>query len=133
MRWYYSLAAALLPVTSAFAQAAAPGAKKGPDVTMIIMMVVLFGIVYFMMIRPQQKKQKEVQNMLKGMKKGDKVVTIGGMLGIVGSLKDDTVMLKIADNTVVEYRKSAIAAVLGDNKSESLGKAEMIGQDSTGK
>ena len=77
-------------------------------------MVVLFAIMYFLMIRPQQKKQKDQQNMLKNIKKGDKIVTIGGIIGTVGVSKEgeDTIMVKIAENTVVELRKSAVATVL---------------------
>ena len=132
MRLNVALMSIALSSTALFAQAAGGAAKK-TDYTMIIMMVVLFAIVYFMMIRPQQKKQKEVQNMLKGVKKGDRIVTIGGMIGVVGSVKEDTVMVKVADNTVVEYRKSAIAGILGDNKTDGLEKAEMITADNSGK
>jgi preprotein translocase subunit YajC len=101
-----------------FAQAAPAGKPKGGfgDPTFIFMMVIMFAIIYFLMLRPQQKKQKETQNMLSNLKKGDKVVTIGGMLGTVGNVKDTTVMVKIADNTVVEFRKSAIASVNADEK-----------------
>jgi preprotein translocase subunit YajC len=77
---------------------------------------VIFAIIYFLMIMPQKKKQKETQNMLNNIKKGDKIVTIGGLLGTVGNVKETTVMVKIADNTVVEFRKSSIASVLNEDK-----------------
>jgi preprotein translocase subunit YajC len=55
------------------------------------------------------------------MKKGDKIVTIGGLLGTVGNVKDTTVMVKIADNTVVEFRKSSIASILNDSDKTDSG------------
>jgi preprotein translocase subunit YajC len=101
-----------------FAQTAPAQKPKGGfgDPTFIFMMVIMFAIIYFLMLRPQQKKQKETQNMLNNLKKGDKVVTIGGMLGTVGNVKDTTVMVKVADNTVVEFRKAAIASIITDEK-----------------
>jgi preprotein translocase subunit YajC len=107
---------------SAFAQSApgAPGKPKGGlgDPSFIFMMVIMFAIIYFLMLRPQQKKQKETQNMLNNIKKGDKVLTIGGIVGIVGNVKDSTVMVKVADSTVLEFKKAAISAVLNDEKDE---------------
>jgi preprotein translocase subunit YajC len=82
-------------------------------------MVVMFAIIYFLMLRPQQKKQKETQNMLSNIKKGDKVLTIAGIVGVVGNVKDSTVMVKVADNTVLEFKKAAISAVLNDEKSSA--------------
>lgn len=96
----------------------AEGEKKAqPDSLlgnpMIMMMLFIFIIIWFLMIRPEQKKQKERQKMLLNLKKGDKVMTTGGMYGIVGNVKDNTVMIKIADNnTVVEFSKSAVTAII---------------------
>jgi preprotein translocase subunit YajC len=115
-----SLTAGLVMLNSAalFAQTATGGATPGTKNMMptLLMMGIVFAIIYFLMIMPQQKKQKETQNMLKNVKKGDRIVTVGGMLGTVGNVKDDTVMVKIADNTVVEFRKSAIGSILGEPK-----------------
>jgi preprotein translocase subunit YajC len=108
-----------------FAQAA-PGQKpKGglADPTFIFMMVIMFGIIYFLMLRPQQKKQKETQNMLNNLKKGDKVLTIGGIVGTVGNVKDSTVMVKVAENTVLEFKKAAVSTILNDEK-EGKGSSE---------
>jgi preprotein translocase subunit YajC len=100
-----------------FAQTgAAPQGKGIMDPSFIFMMVVMFAIIYFLMLRPQQKKQKETQNMLNNIKKGDKVLTIAGIIGIVGNVKDSTVMVKVAENTVLEFKKAAISAVLNDEK-----------------
>jgi preprotein translocase subunit YajC len=118
MKTYLMSAVVLISSISACAQAqAAPKAGQSP-VSMLVMMGVIFAIIYFLMIMPQRKKQKETQNMLSNMKKGDKIVTIGGLLGTVGNVKDTTVMVKISDNTVVEFRKSAIASVINDDKTD---------------
>ena len=102
----------------AMAQSAPAQRPKGGfgDPTFIFMMAVMFAIIYFLMLRPQQKKQKETQNMLNNLKKGDKVLTIAGIIGTVGNVKDSTVMVKVADNTVLEFKKAAISAVLNDDK-----------------
>lgn len=119
----YFLTAGLVMLNSAvlFAQTATGGGATPGSKSMmptILMMGIVFAIIYFLMIMPQQKKQKETQNMLKNMKKGDRIVTVGGLLGTLGNVKDDTVMVKIADNTVVEFRKSAIGSILRDDKTE---------------
>lgn len=68
-------------------------------------------IFYFLIIRPQNKKQKETQNMLSSMRKGDKIVTIGGIHGVIQSVDDNTVIVKVDDNTKLKFLKSAIASV----------------------
>lgn len=109
----------LLSSVALFAQdKPAPKAGGQDPMTFLIMMAVIFAIIYFLMILPQRKKQKETQNMLSNMKKGDKIVTIGGMLGTVGNVKETTVMVKISDATVVEFKKSAIATIVNDEKTE---------------
>ncbi len=77
------------------------------------MLIVMFVVMYFFIIRPQQKKQKETMNMLNSIKKGSKVSTIGGIQGVVVGVKDDFVTLKIAENTKVEFKKSSISSVIG--------------------
>ena len=79
---------------------------------MLIPLILIFAIMYFLMIRPQQKKQKETQKMIDAIKKGDKVVTIGGIHGVVSSTKEKTVILKVDDNTKLEFNRSAIASVV---------------------
>lgn len=71
--------------------------------------IIMFLIFYFLLIRPQQKKQKEMQEMVKNLKKGDKVVTSGGIIGIVHTLQDDYVVLKVGDSdTKLEVLRSCI-------------------------
>ncbi|MFP4416747.1 MAG: preprotein translocase subunit YajC, partial [Chitinispirillaceae bacterium] len=78
------------------------------------MMLVMFAIIYFLMIRPEQKKQKDRQKMIDAIKKGDKVLTIGGITGTVSNIKGTMVNLKIAENTTVEVTKSAISSVIDE-------------------
>ena len=78
----------------------------------LLPIILIFVIFYFMLIRPQQKKQKETQAMIANLKKGDKVVTSGGILGTVSSLQDDYVVLAVGgSDTKIEILKSAIAGL----------------------
>lgn len=85
---------------------------------MIMPLVLIVGIMYLFMIRPQQKKQKETQKMINALKKGDKVVTIGGIHGTVASTKENTVVVKVDDNTKIEFNRTAIATVVVDKPAE---------------
>jgi preprotein translocase subunit YajC len=94
--------------------------------TQLVTMLVTFGLIivvfYFLVIRPQNRKQKDAKRMLESVRKGDRVVTIGGMHGYVESVKDDAVVLKVDDNVKLKFNKSAIQTVLerrddfGDSK-----------------
>ncbi|HEY4381561.1 MAG TPA: preprotein translocase subunit YajC [Acidobacteriaceae bacterium] len=77
-----------------------------------LLLLAFFAAMYFLMIAPQQKKQKKWQAMLGQLKNGDKVTTNGGIRGVIISVKDDVVQLRVApDNIKLEFAKSAIAAV----------------------
>ena len=79
---------------------------------MLIPMVAIFAIMYFLIIRPQNRRQKELANRVSSLKTGDKVVTNGGIHGIVANVKEGTTLiLKIADNVKIEVDKAAIATV----------------------
>ncbi len=80
--------------------------------SLIVTVVLMIGIFYFFLIRPQNKKQKEMEKMLAALKKGDKVVTIGGIHGVVSSVKEKTIILKVDDNAKLEFSRSAIASVV---------------------
>ncbi|MEI8094698.1 MAG: preprotein translocase subunit YajC [Spirochaetales bacterium] len=92
----------------------------GSDSNSLLMTGVTFGLVilifYFLIIRPQNKKQKDLDNLLKGVKKGDKVYTIGGMHGVVQSINEEksTVTLKVDEGstTTLEFNKSSIAGLV---------------------
>lgn len=99
--------------------AANPG---GQMMTMLITFGLIIFIFYFLVIRPQNKKQKEAKRMLEALKKGDKVVTIGGIRGQVTSVKEQTVTIKIDSDTKVELNKSAVSSIL--EKKESPAKSK---------
>ena len=86
------------------------GAGPSPF-SMLLPILGMLVIFYFLMIRPQQKRQKELQKMLSAIKKGDRVLTASGMYGVVAGVKDDIVVLKIAEDVKVEMLKSAVTAV----------------------
>jgi preprotein translocase subunit YajC len=78
----------------------------------LLLPLVFFALLYFLMIAPNQKKQKKWQQMLTELKNGDRVTTNGGIRGVIVSVKDDVVLIKVApDNIRLEFVKSAIAAV----------------------
>ncbi|MBL7171006.1 MAG: preprotein translocase subunit YajC [Candidatus Omnitrophica bacterium] len=77
----------------------------------LLPLFLIFIVFYFMVFRPQQTKQKEHQRMVSSLEKGDKVVTSGGMHGLVTGLKEKTVYLKIADNVRIEINRTGISAV----------------------
>ena len=92
----------------------------------MLMSVLPFGLIilifYFFIIRPQNKKQKETEKMLSALKKGDKVVTVGGIHGVISSTKEKTVIVKVDDNAKIEFSRNAIATVIVD-KAEKDSKA----------
>ena len=89
-------------------------APTGSFSSTIIMFALIFVIMYFFLIRPQNKKQKETEKMIAALKKGDKVVTIGGIHGTVASTKEKTVILKVEDGSKIEFNRTAISTVIVD-------------------
>lgn len=73
--------------------------------------LLMFVIFYFLLIRPQQKKQRERASMLSAIKRGDKVITIGGLHGTITELTDETVTLRVAESTKLTFERSAISSV----------------------
>jgi preprotein translocase subunit YajC len=84
----------------------------------IIMMVAIFAIFYFIMIRPQQKKMKEHKKMLDAVKKGDEIVTAGGIYGIVEGVSPDTLTVKIAEGVKVKITRSSVGDVVKADSEE---------------
>lgn len=81
----------------------------------LIMFGLIFLIFYFMIVRPQQKRQKERQKMLDAIKKGDKVVTAGGIHGTVVGIEEKTVLVQIADNVKVKVDRGSVASIVGES------------------
>jgi preprotein translocase subunit YajC len=102
--------------TDAFAQAAAAGQSQDPKMAMLLTLLQflpIFVIIYFLLIRPQRQKQKQLDKMLKALKKGDRVLTSGGIFGTVIGVDDVKATLRIAENVKVEFSKSSIVQVMG--------------------
>jgi len=91
----------------------------------LLPIVLIIAVFYFLIIRPQNKKQKETQRMLADLKKGDRVVTIGGIHGTVQSLKDGSVILKVDEDCKIEFSRGAISSM------EAAGKGEKDKTEST--
>jgi preprotein translocase subunit YajC len=87
------------------------GQGGGDFTTTILMFAVIIAIFYFMILRPQQKRQKDRQKLLESMKKGDKVITAGGLHGTIIGIEDKTLLLQIADNVKVKVERSSISIV----------------------
>jgi preprotein translocase subunit YajC len=97
---------------------AAPS-PAGGGISMLLPLL-LIPLLYFMMIRPQQKKQRQWQSMLASIKAGDRVTTAGGIRGTILAIKDDSYILRVApDNLKIEVAKSAIASVTTEDKPAS--------------
>jgi preprotein translocase subunit YajC len=90
--------------------AAAPPGTPPPAWVQVVPMILIFVIFYFLLIRPQQKRQKEHAQLVKSLKPGDKIVTSGGILGVVVAVKDNSVSIRSAD-TKLELLKSAVSEI----------------------
>lgn len=95
-------------------QAAAPEAQQGNALMTFLPFILIIVIFYFFMIRPQQKKQKQLNNFRDNLKKGDHVMTIGGVYGKVHKIDDNKITLEVADGVNVVFDKSAIAQSVED-------------------
>ena len=87
---------------------AAPAAQSGSQWSMWIMLALIFVVMWFFMIRPQRKQQKELQNFRDSLKKGDKVVTIGGIYGTVCEIKEGSVLIEVDNNVKIRVSKQAL-------------------------
>jgi preprotein translocase subunit YajC len=81
----------------------------GFDWTIIIFLVLIFAIFYFLMIRPQRKRQKEQRELMEGLQRGDRVITVGGIYGQIESLTEDSVVLKVESGTTIRVSRGSIA------------------------
>ncbi len=92
---------------------AAP-AGPNPLLTNVIWLAVLFGLMYFLMIRPQQKEQRERAEMIRALKPGDKIVTNGGLIGVITKVEDLSIKVRIAEKSEVEVIKTGVARLIKD-------------------
>ena len=94
---------------------AAPAAQGGSQWSMWIMLALIFVVMWFFMIRPQKKQQKELQNFRDSLKKGDKVVTIGGIYGTVCEVKETSVLIEVDNNVKIRVSKQALVKDFTEN------------------
>jgi preprotein translocase subunit YajC len=106
------------------APAGGEGGGSGSFLTSLIPFAAIIAIFYFLIIRPQNKKQKDTQRMLEAIKKGDKVVTVGGVHGTIQSVKDKTVILRVDESVKMEFSRSAISSVEKVERAEKEEKKE---------
>lgn len=92
--------------------------QGAPAIFHMMPMILMFVIFYFLLIRPQQKRQKEHEQMVKNLVKNDEVITSGGLHGTVVGLKEKSVLLRIAENVKVEVERSAVAQVVKSRTEE---------------
>ena len=103
-------------VTPAFAQSAGGAGAFGSFVPLIL----IFAIMYFLLIRPQQKRAKEHKNLVQSLNKGDEVITSGGILGRVTKVTDDFVVLEISGNLEIKLQKQSVQATLPKGTIKSI-------------
>jgi preprotein translocase subunit YajC len=106
-------------ISNAYAQTGSVAPSFG-GMGQIFIMLAMFGVFYFLMIRPEQKKAKEHKAMLEALGKGDEVITQGGIAGRITKVGDDFVTVSIADNVEVQLRRAAVATILPHGTLKSL-------------
>jgi len=79
-------------------------------------MILVFGVFYLLLIRPQQKKQRQLQETVSQLKAGDKVVTTGGIVGVITAVRDTSFLIRSADKTILEIARTAVAGVDSEEK-----------------
>jgi len=114
--WKIALITGLLITVLVFiggclAPANGQAAESNPNSTwyMIAFLVVIFALFYFVMIRPQRKRQKEQQTMIEGLQKGNKVITAGGIYGTIESISEDSVVIKVESGTTLRVAKGSVS------------------------
>ena len=92
-----------------FAPAGAEGEGGGSITPLIIFLVLIFGMFYLLIIRPQRRKQREHQELMVELRRGDKVITAGGIYGIIESTSDDSVVIKVEGGTTIRISRNSVA------------------------
>lgn len=116
------MSASAMGVVVAMAAPQGGQAGGGSMLGMLGYMLIFFALFYFLMIRPQLRKEKERKALLANVKSGDRVLFSGGILGVVTNVKDDTLVIKIADNVKIEVARGAVLRVL--EKDDAVGSIE---------
>lgn len=82
----------------------------------LLPMILIFGVFYLLLIRPQQKKQKQLQETISQLKAGDKVVTTGGIVGVITAVRETSFLIRSAEKTILEIARTAVAGVDAEEK-----------------
>jgi preprotein translocase subunit YajC len=109
-----------LPVLISSAYAQAPAGAPGGDMSFLVMMILMFVVLYFFMIRPQMKRQKEQKKMIDELQKGDEVVTAGGIVGRITKMSETYLTVEIASNTEIVVQRMAVSLLLPKGTLKSL-------------
>lgn len=104
------------------AQAAAPAAQQGGGWSFWVMMILIFVVFYFFMIRPQQKKQKELQKQRDALKKGDKVITAGGIYGNIKEVQETTFLIEVSKDVTIKVDKGSVYVAAEDAQQQQAQK-----------
>ncbi len=102
--------------TIAWAQTAAAPGGSGATLLSLVPFVLIFAVFYFLLILPQQKRQKKLRGMLESLKKGDKVITASGIWGTITNMGKETVTLQISDNTKIKMQRDQIARLRNEEE-----------------
>jgi preprotein translocase subunit YajC len=120
----YSFVIPLLMGMGGSSQGAAEGGSGLQGLVSFLPFVAIIAIFYLLIIRPQSKKQKETQRMLSTLKKGDKIVTIGGIHGTIQTVKENTLIVKVDDGVKLEFSRSAVSSLENSVKGDKNNKIE---------
>ena len=102
---------AVLMLIGSCAPAEGQEGSSTSTITLIIFLVVIFALFYFVMIRPQRRKQKEQQEMVQALQKGDRVITAGGIFGVIDSVREDSFIIKVEGGTTMRIAKTSVMAL----------------------
>ena len=95
------------------------GNSEGGLMSTLIMFALIIGIFYFLILRPQQKRQKERQKLLETLKKGDKVLTAAGMYGTISGIDEKTVLIQVADGVKLKFDRSSVSSILKEGEPDT--------------
>lgn len=112
----------LFLILAADDQAAPPGGMG----QMLVPMILIFVMMYFLLIRPQKKRQQEMQAQMAALKTGDKVITAGGIHGLITNVKEKSVTVKVAESVKLEFEKASIVTVIRKDGSETSSAAHPL-------
>jgi len=101
-------------IGDAAAMGTQPGGQQGSALSLFVPLLLMFVVLYFFMIRPAQKRQKDKERMLSALKKGDRIITAGGIYGEIQQVKEHSVVVRIAENVKVELQRSSVSSVISE-------------------